>query len=397
MSDDTHASVRPVSGREGFALAAAVMALVLIGALVTGGFYIALRDGHVPRSTRYGDEALNIAEHGLNQVVGTWALSRFEAIAEGGSQDTVVALGVEGRVLGEADVDVRRLSDRTYFIASTGRVAQRGLREEASRTIGLMVRTDQLELGSGQALRTFGGLKMSGAAQIDGHDTLPDGWVTDDCPGLSDRPGVITRDASLVSGRGIDGDPPIGEDPEMSADDEAQLGAWDIGILAAQAEKVMAATSASVHVTAPSTRPDGTCDTSDPWNWGAVKDSDHPCHDYFPIIHAEGDLWLDGDASGQGTLLVNGDLHIRGDYEFAGIVIVSGKLMIDGAGKTIGAMVVRNGGDETGDDSVLKGSPRIRYSSCAVARAVRNNSRLARAVPIAERSWFDLGPTVIGS
>ena len=48
------------------------------------------------------------------------------------------------------------------------------------------------------------------------------------------------------------------------------------------------------------------------------------------------------------------------------------------------------------DDSRVTGNALIEYSSCAVNRAVLNNSALTRVRPIENRSWVDLSSVISG-
>ena len=56
------------SRREGFALAGAVLAMVLVGAIVTGGFYAAHQESQITRSSELSDLAQYIAEQGLERI-----------------------------------------------------------------------------------------------------------------------------------------------------------------------------------------------------------------------------------------------------------------------------------------------------------------------------------------
>lgn len=403
MNEETRTIDARPEGQPGFALAAAVMAMVLIGALVTGGFYVATQEGGAARGVRHGAEALNIAEHGVNQVVGTWPLGRFTSIPLGDTENETLAVDLGGRSIGEAEVSVRRLSDRTFLVTSNGRLLGRGRHDVARRTVAMFVRTAFFDLDSDQALMVYGPLHIGAASKVSGIDEIPAGWDESECPPLSDKPGVVARDESLVTlqGRavrdGIHGEPPIVERPDMDESAFSQFGDWDYSALTAQADRVIPANSGPINNTAPSLRADGSCDITNPNNWGAPKNASHPCHDYFPIIHAKGDLHLNSQASGQGILLVDGDLHMNGGYEFTGIIIVQGKL-INGGGnsKIYGTTLVYTEGDLS-EQSVLTGQPLVNYSSCAVERTMRNVRKLSRAVPVSERSWFDLSAVGAGS
>jgi hypothetical protein len=128
----------------------------------------------------------------------------------------------------------------------------------------------------------------------------------------------------------------------------------------------------------------GSCNVEDPYNWGDPRDSKSDCGHYFPAVWSQSDLVLEG-VRGQGVLMVNGDLTLGGGVEFRGPVLVNGTLRTSGAGGQItGAVIARAA--SFGRAGVL-GSPVVRYSSCAVNRALTQSAAL---VPLAERGWSEL-------
>ncbi len=125
--------------RAGFALAVAIIALVMVGAIVTGGFY-ALGQGPetgAPSWDRGG--AFHVAESGLHEIMGNWK-PHFLALEEGSFREDTVTFGSASSPLGMAVVRVHRLSDRLYFLESTGSVFRDGRQEGGSRTLGMLVR-----------------------------------------------------------------------------------------------------------------------------------------------------------------------------------------------------------------------------------------------------------------
>ena len=130
------------------------------------------------------------------------------------------------------------------------------------------------------------------------------------------------------------------------------------------------------------------CRTSNNRNWGDPHNPGGVCGSHFPIIYAAGDLGIQSGDAGQGILLVEGDLKLTGGYDFYGPVIVRGELSTTGTGGHVhGGLIAANVNLDT---STVLGNAVVQYSSCAVTRALLNNSRLSFAVPLAERSWVDL-------
>lgn len=390
--------------REGFALSTTIVALVVIGLLVTGGFFAASQEGRISTSSADADLALRVAEHGINTAVGTWTVGSLSNVEKHGP--TSIALKVGGRTIGTATVEARRLGDRLYFVTSMGRVA----RGNAERKLGMLVRTSQMEVKTDRALSTFSPIEVGGNSKVSGQDVPNPAWDPDDCPEpQGTKTGIVARDTTLVTTFGsgtIEGNPPKAQDSSITRENLVRFGEWDYEDLIAQADKIIPP-GTNAGGAAPSLRPDGTCDVRDNFNWGAPRNPNHACHHYFPIIYAQGDLELNGKGQGQGILIVEGNLDIRGGFEFNGIVIVRGKIETgSGNSKIYGSVIVLGERtsekskikdcDEEGCESKVTGNPIIHLSTCAIERAVHNNPKVSRIIPIAERSWVDLTASGVG-
>ena len=113
-----------------------------------------------------------------------------------------------------------------------------------------------------------------------------------------------------------------------------------------------------------------------------------PCWDYFPVIHITGNANVQSGGVGQGVLLVDGDLDLRGNFVFYGIIIVQGSLDTQGSGNRVYGGVMASNADF--ESQALTGGSVVTNSTCAVSRAVLNNSGLTRVRPLVARSWVDL-------
>src|SRR5690606_12244211 len=106
-SDDREESMIAFKERgEGFALSTAIVALVVIGLLVTGGFFAASQEGRNSTSSADADLALRVAEHGINTAVGTWTVGGLSNVGKDGPKS--IGLTVGGRTVGTAAVEARR-------------------------------------------------------------------------------------------------------------------------------------------------------------------------------------------------------------------------------------------------------------------------------------------------
>lgn len=382
---------RPAQG--GFALPVAVFALVVVGVLVTGGFYMARQETRIGLSSQSAQAAFYLAERGVYSTLANWDVATF-----GSTSAWTVATVAGTDTDGDWSVDVMPMTSRLYFLRSTGTVTNRGeLWSGATRQVGMIARIVIPNLDPPAALSTVGNLNFGGAAIIDGNDTDPGQW-----PGLcnspnTNKPGVMIDDESNINFNGNEsniranqlfGSEDIGEDPNMNSDSLMTFGELDFDDLAALADKVYNSTPGGI-------QPDttgGVCRTNVASNWGEPLLNTSPCFNYFPIIHLNNpsQTWNFSTGRGQGILLVSGSIKVTGQFEFYGPVIIRGTLSTQGGGGTQhfhGGVVAAN---VSLDDNTVLGTADIVYSSCAIERAILNNSALAKARPLARRSWVDV-------
>lgn len=407
--------------RRGIALAAAVLALVIIGALVTGGFYAASQESRSSMSNRYASRAASFAEQGLQRAlagvtrqmlgdvanqetrfVNFQAANHVELIASGGSwpehSDTVE---VNGRPVGAFHVTIRRLGDeakdRLFWIRSRGEVLEGGRYSGATRTIGATVRLVSISFPLDGAFQLRGSLNVKGNSTIDGLDNPPDNWG--DCPpAMDDQPGILAEDSTQVDISGnaseVTGDPPVDQDSTISDSDFSDFGDVSFDELAASASKRYE--PAASPDPGPAYFADDTCNFGEKDNWGEPTDPSSSCHFYFPTIYAEGDMNIAGSGVGQGILLVRGNLKVTGGFEFFGVVIVKGVFETAGTGGHINGIVMAQGGvldtDSTAasDESEATGNSIINFSSCAVKRAQKYSGPGRFTAPLDRRFWIDL-------
>jgi hypothetical protein len=134
------------------------------------------------------------------------------------------------------------------------------------------------------------------------------------------------------------------------------------------------------------------CNYADNQNWGEPKTGSGTvpeCRNWFPIVlgtSAIGNPFKITDNRGQGILLADGDLELAGGFEWYGLILVKGNFKITGTGaKVFGAVIALNGAS-VGDNSV-SGNTTITYSTCALRRAMNG---LAALRPASSRPWTQL-------
>ncbi|MEJ2679336.1 MAG: hypothetical protein P8174_09725 [Gemmatimonadota bacterium] len=386
--------------RTGFALPAALLALVIVAALVTGGFLAASHEDQVSSSTRYADQAFLVAERGIQNVIGLKRRQFYED-SIGAIGDSVV-LGPDtisvGHLLGRHTVTVKRLATRIFFVESEGEVLNGGRYAGAKRKLGQVVRTTNFNFAMDHALKSRTTLELKGASSLSGIDSVPGGWT--DCTDIGGKAGGIFADSSSLDISGgaatthLEGTPDTASVPDASMTPESffEWGDMTYDNLAAMADKVLNGGDTYSNIGPVSSG--GVCQESVLENWGAPEDPTDPCAFYYPIIYAPGDVHLSGGMGGQGILLVDGDLYISGGFQFVGVTIVKGALISAGSGNKIAGSVDIWGASSQesviGVASTGVGKTRIKFSSCAIQRAALYNQRLSRAYPLHERSFIDL-------
>ena len=339
--------------RRGLALAVTVGAMATLGVLVAGVFLSATQDFRIGRNTLLQTRALTAAEYGLNAIVsaGEWK-SVWNTAAPGGPLAEREYLPGDGSV---DTVRVYKLARGSLLVVSEGRSAPSpGAR--ARRRIGALVTLRPPTPDPRAALTVRDSASVQVGALISGADALPPGWT---CP------------------------PVASPAADISAGDttRAALSAADSAAIAASAQAAILA-GATIAGPAPAYDPEGRCDLSAPRNWGdplLARGPASPCRDYFPVIHALGDLHVTG-GEGQGILLVDGDLTIDGDFQFFGLVMVRGALVTTGtAAHIVGAVVASR--------ASLGAATVVQYSRCALSQAL-----LGAAVPAFARAhaWVDM-------
>jgi hypothetical protein len=377
--------------RRGFALATAVGALALVGALVAGAFVASTSEFRTGRDAIQQTRAFAAAEYGNSAMRANWNNMWNNSMLRG---DTLIrTYNVNGAV---ATVRVTRLSDQVFLVASE---ASAGAGQSTSRRrVASLLKLSIPSVALNGALTARGHTKVGGTAFMSGRDTLFPGW---DCPAPASGaaiPGLAIPDWSSVSLGGtckdymcVQGTPQAVVGTQM-ADTNTYFRYGDYGWsdLTAMATKIM---TPGPHTGVAPRYVGGACDIGNQMNWGepnkVVAGTPGACENYYPIIYAPGDLKINGDR-GQGILLVGGSLEVQGGFRFYGLIIVRGELRTMGTGGhfngTVLAANVAVGGELTSQNTV-SGNATFRYSSCALMSALRGT---ASPVGIRDRSWVEL-------
>ena len=374
--------------QRGFAIIVAVFALVVVGVITTGGFFMARQEGRIGVASEHAGVAFYLTEQGLVDLMNDWDLELFEALPFWG--DTAFTRNYAG--VGNVQTRVTRMTDLLYFVEADGTVTEGGaMLSGASRRVGVTVRLAKADMAPPAALVTRGPTALRGSAEVHGEDEVPAPWGGVCSGSLEDKPGILTDDASQVTTQGaaeITGVPPVAEDPYIADSTFTEFGdlTWDE--LTGMADIVLS--GGILNNTAPDSTVAGDCLAGQafPSNWGNPENPGAACSGWFPIIHVTGNARIQSGGVGQGVLLVEGDLDLRGNFVFYGIIIVQGDMDTQGSGNRVYGGVMASNAEL--QSQTLVGGSVVTNSMCAVSQAILNNPGLTRVRPLASRSWVDL-------
>jgi hypothetical protein len=387
----------PLRGDErGMALALALIAIVVIGALVTGTMFAGRMEMISGRNTVYTAQASEAAEAGLAAAFSPWNRDWNDyAVGVDEVQPTVTVTGPTG-VVSPTKIrytnTVRRLQGGTYLITSVGQKLDRSGNVVATRILAKLGKLVPPGTAAVDAAVTVNDVvTVGGDAVIDGHDTVPTGWDPDACGPSNDAAGVRTSQTVDTSGTPvIDGDPPT-----VANDTTVTNAVFQDPFYAFLGGRNNTITNGNPPSTVPTiSGSPAVCNKSDLYNWGEPRrgaGSITQCQDYFPIVYfGTGTLKLQGGGGGsygQGILLVAGDLWLAGGFEYTGLIIVLGEVKVTGMGNKVTGAILSN--NSYGDESSFGGTPTVSYSSCAIGAALSGTSA---GYPLRQRPWAQLNP-----
>jgi hypothetical protein len=420
-------------GKNGFVLPTVLFILVMVTLFGTIAVRTSRDDLQSAVSTAESFRAFYAAEAGFNEMWAAWPDSQAAALEPGG----LISITWQDLPAGGSYQAAIRRTDAgltgapTYRVVVIGRTARDSKHTIAMSVTGspplsgaALVARGELHFGADN--RGWGpgcgwGCRDNDLPWVTGEDHIPPGWDPNDCGPLMDGDAMqlhTAADLDMYSENDgyheqVQGENaseaifnPVNYDPGVNEDTFGELGGLSTSELTARADHVLPFwDGVSRRTTYPTLNPDGTCNTSDPYNWGS-NDPGHPCYAYHPIIYIPDGAEIRGTAPdgscgyGQAIIIANGPLkmgHHDCDggssgsnpnpepYEFAGIAMVKGCLELVYATRFHGTAYVDDDmSDSTHHDCDVSGgfdgngiignmNTQYGYSSCAVQRAMAAN------------------------
>ncbi len=393
------------SSERGFAMLVAIFALLIMSSVAVAALMTSDDEARSSRATRAANASFYSAEAGLQEFWANDIDSAFVdslnrglvVVAPGGRRDFGWRTLSNG---GKYHVELRRYDNggqRIYALVAEGRGA-RGLagEQQVSFLVTPVNGAGPYKLGrccdAAATSRGITKLKETGSV-ISGFDTIPPPWPAGRCAGVprQDKPGLRIQNSADFSrdpapATTLAGTPPLLQDPTMDSTAFLQYGDISFAQLKAMANHAIGTPGASQikRVPAATLNGDGTCKTSDPWNWGS-KDPSHACYNYFPIIVIRQEIEVLGTAAGaygQGIIIMDLIAGTGTEFElepdagtsltYAGILLGFGCPEIEDGAQMYGAVygdgVTAN--PSCGGDGALRvgdgGPGALRWSSCVV-------------------------------
>jgi hypothetical protein len=385
-----------LTDERGMALALAIFALVVIGALVAGAFFAGTLEQRVGRNTLYATEAAQAAEAGTTAVMANWDQFNLNNLPV--NQPTPLTTTSWGQTSHSTYTPtVTKLNDELFLVKSLGKRSTAGGTVLSQHTVATLARLTFVTATAKAAVTVTKPVKFNGNAfEVVGNDSVPQGWAGEsDCATDDNVAGI--RSASTTGATSQDTDNIWGQPPQVSNDTTVTSDFFNIF-----GDVTFDELKKSADIVLPSSNPYNTiqpsltaaapqrCNTGDELNWGEPHrgvGAVTQCYNYFPIIYASGSqLQLTGGGRGQGLLLIEGDFVIAGGFEFTGLIVAKGGIKVNGNGNKItGALLAQDVSID--DQNSISGNTTLQFSSCALDKAIKGS---AFAQPLSYRSWVQL-------
>jgi len=381
--------------RRGVALLTALLGVVIVTAMIVGGFFASTQEFRAARNQLVEQRSFAVAEYGLNYEISDWDRGRNLNPPAPGAMAIGSSVVKSRYVAGDdtAFVTISRLTPTTFWVVSEGKSQMGNGALESRRRTSAYVRLAYPDMDVQAAVTAAGDIDVTGASRITGVDTPPPGWSS--CGGF---PATELHAVRVPPGATVDhkansfpGTKDIRYDAAAAdSNTYVRYGTETWKTLVANADIKLSGGVMGSDILPTQTA--GSCTPSNT-NWGEPRRTPQggetivpECYNHFAIIYADVDLQLNCKGRGQGILLVNGDLRLNGKFDFFGIVIARDDIEKGtGTASIHGAVFSRDA--NVGDDSFWAGTQDVYYSRCAIENALRGSAILTR---VAERHWTQL-------
>src|SRR2546422_8603377 len=196
----------------GMALAVAIFALVVVGALVAGAFFAGTQEQRVGENQRGVQTSFGVAEAGAQERVLSWDATSMNKRPQYPADSVVIGPNATApNGTGSYGGYSYKVGPNLFLIDVTGRdnasaagaIAGGG---GARERIGMLTLISPVEFGIHASLTTQGSVSISGNADVNGADQTPAGWTSCGPPGPPQAggrdQGCNVTDSGRRNGRG---------------------------------------------------------------------------------------------------------------------------------------------------------------------------------------------------
>lgn len=331
----------------GFALAVALLTILGLTALATGGLLLSRSEGKVSVSHQASVNAYYSAEAALEDYLGTHSGPPDEPVSyDFGEQGSATVSGVRLRTQTERR-EIYLLRAEGEHVLPSGAVATRRIYRVA------LMDGETFDLPS--SFTSLSGIhKDGGSGELSGYDAAAPGecpTAGNDVAGVSVPNGGYTQDG----GQSVpEGEPPIAEDDPDSLAESLNID-W---------EGMVNRTSITPDYTVP----------PDDWpDFSALGPEE------YPTIYIDGDYSLGPGHSGRGMIVATGDLTFNGGFDWNGPILAGGSVTSNGQQQIQGGVIAGLNtllGQTVDEVTIGNGFKSFRYNSCEVLEAQRSSAPL---------------------
>lgn len=365
--------------RRGIALLLVLLVLLITGMLAAGVLVSTSAQTRASGDARLAHKTLEAAERGHIEAAMSWNPESSLTMAIGATLGPITTTYTDTT---SSLTWITRLGRGTLWISALGRSPPSTVLAPVQRRIAVLYGLHLADMRVTAALSADDSVHVAGAGTVDGQDAVPPRWSAVCGPLGPGVAGLAVPDTTRVTGKGYSGAPPLLADSAAAVPViSGQLGSATWTSLTAHATRVL---SGPAMVTpAPSLTGPAQCDTAAAANWGDPTRTG-ACANRFVIVHARGDLTIDGGL-GQGIVLGEGDVELRNGAQFFGLILARDDLLASvGPNRIWGAAIAGDSRRGNADGSVIAATSAVTYSSCAVEMSLLGSAPLRRR---SQRAW----------
>src|SRR6267142_621729 len=232
---------RILRDERGMALAVAIFALVVVGALVAGAFFAGTQEQRVGENQRRVQTSFGVAEAGVQEQVLNWNSTNNNKRPTYPPDSVAIASQQAPNGTGTYFGYSYKMGPNVFLLNVVGRDKSTNAGATAGgagaqQRIGLITRIAPVDFNIHASLTTQGSVKVGGNAAINGADQVPTGWASCDPPGsaqagVRDQGGQVTSSGNST----VTGTPPIVNDQSINNNTFTTFGGATFAQLAARA------------------------------------------------------------------------------------------------------------------------------------------------------------------